>query len=261
MANIRNELREREKELDCLYHLTPLFTSYRGPEEPLLTRIALELTKAMTHPKALDIELKIERANEENRLPANRDLFTTTELNKEDKLALYLRFTNSEDILVSREKYLLISAVELTVAAVHRLRNEAAIKAKNTTLTELLTRLQKEREKDAETIQIKIRTFLFPLLNQLRQIVPDQNQLLLSLIQSELEELTNKGRNFNSLLGILTPREMEICSFVAKGIGSKEISVFLNISSETVERHRCTIRKKLKLNGKAINLQTFLTNL
>lgn len=257
MTDVKNELREREKELDCLYHLTPLFTSYRGAEEPLLKRIILELTKAMAHPEELQIELKTEG----NLISDQTDLFTATGLNKEERLALYLRFPNNKDLLVAREKNLLISVVELSAAAVMRLRNEASIKEKNITLTELLSRLQMERDKDAETIQIKIRTFLFPLINQLRQIVPDQNQNLLSLIQSELEELTDEGRVFSSLLGILTPRELEICSFVAKGIASKEIALSLNISVETVERHRCTIRKKLELNGKGVNLQTHLVNL
>ncbi|QEN05240.1 LuxR family transcriptional regulator [Thiospirochaeta perfilievii] len=259
MTSVESELREREKELDCLYHLSPLFTSYSGAEEPLLKRVTLELSKAMTNPKALDMKLKIVREGEQ--IVGQGNIFTTSRLNKDEKLVLYISFFNNEDILVPREKNLLISAVELSAIAVQRLRNEAAIKGKNATLTELLTRLQNEREKDAETIQVKIQTFLFPLLNQLRQILPDQNQILLSLIQTELENLTNKGSKLNSLLGILTPREMEVCSFVAKGVGSKEIANCLNISPETVERHRCTIRKKLKLNGKAINLQTYLINL
>lgn len=261
MSKIKKELREREKELDCLYHLTPLLTSYSGSEEPLLSRITLELTKAMTDPLSINIDLVLESRMDCNLISDSTDLFTATALNKEERLSLYLRFTNNEDRLDVREKNLLLSVVDLTAAAVQRLRNEASIKEKNTTLTELLTRLQMERDKDAEGLQIKMRTFLFPLLNQLHQSVPDKSKKLISLIQSELEEITNIGRDFNSLLGILTPRELEICSFVAKGIVSKEIADSLNISIETVERHRCTIRKKLEINNKAINLQSYLTTL
>lgn len=259
MSSIEKELKEREKELDCLYDLSPLFTSYSGAEEPLLTRVVLELTNAMTSPDSINMKLHIEN---NNKITTNKKSpYVTARLNNDESLALYITFLNGEDILVTREKNLLHSVIELTATAVQRLRNEADIKTKNSTLTDLLTRLQKEREKDLETIQIKIRTFIFPLINQLKQIIPKKNELLLSLVESELESLTSSGRAFSTLLGVLTPREMEICSFVAKGIGSKDIASSLNISPETVERHRCTIRKKLKINGKTINLKTYLTNL
>ncbi|WP_168203503.1 helix-turn-helix transcriptional regulator [Oceanispirochaeta crateris] len=258
---LANELREREKELDCLYRLTPLFTSYTGMEEPLLRKISIELSKAMTSPESLVIDLKIVPVTETPQELGESDFIAETMLNKEEKLILHLRFTTNQGRLVLREKHLLKSAVELSVAAIQRLRNEAAIKEKNTTLSELLTRLQKERDKDTEAMQVQIRTLIFPLLNQLSQKIPEHNKALVAMIQSELEGFPNGGKNFSPLLSILTPRELEICGFVAKGIGSKEIADFLGISIETVERHRCTIRKKLDLNGKAVNLQTYLINL
>lgn len=260
-CTIAEELKEREKELDCLYRLTPLFTSYNGMENPLLRQISIELTKAMTNPGTLDISLSIVAREEDFPNSDKGDFYTETRLNNEEKLTLLLHFTATKGVLVSREEHLLKSALDLSAAAIQRLRNEASIKEKNTTLTELLTRLQREREKDAESIQVRIRTSIFPLLNQLNQQLREEENSLVSMIQSELEELTQNGRNFNSLVGILTPREMEICSFVVKGISSKVIASSLKISVETVERHRCTIRKKLNLNGTSINLTTYLTNL
>jgi DNA-binding CsgD family transcriptional regulator len=54
---------------------------------------------------------------------------------------------------------------------------------------------------------------------------------------------------------------LQICSMVKRGLSSKEIASFLNISLFTVGRHRHNIRKKLKITKKTVNLNTFMQDL
>jgi len=53
-----------------------------------------------------------------------------------------------------------------------------------------------------------------------------------------------------------TPREVEIASLIKDGKTTKEIGRLLNISTSTVNIYRNSIRCKLNLNNKKINLQT-----
>ncbi len=55
--------------------------------------------------------------------------------------------------------------------------------------------------------------------------------------------------------------EARVAELVASGIPSTEIGDILHISEKTVETHRRTIRKKLGINKKKINLRSFLLSM
>lgn len=55
----------------------------------------------------------------------------------------------------------------------------------------------------------------------------------------------------NDRLGLLTPREQSVLAQIASGKTSKEIGAELGISVRTVEAHRDSISRKLKLRGAA----------
>jgi DNA-binding CsgD family transcriptional regulator len=59
----------------------------------------------------------------------------------------------------------------------------------------------------------------------------------------------------------LTAREKEVCRMVHGGLSSKDISGLLNISPQTVEKHRKNIRKKLGLVDSGATLGTYLSRL
>jgi two-component system response regulator NreC len=54
-----------------------------------------------------------------------------------------------------------------------------------------------------------------------------------------------------NLMGTLTPREVEILKLIAEGYKSREIADYLNISANTVDKHRANIMKKLDLHSAA----------
>jgi len=56
--------------------------------------------------------------------------------------------------------------------------------------------------------------------------------------------------------GALTPREQEILSLIWAGFRTKEIGAQLKISPKTVEAHRASLMKKLRVSNTANLLRT-----
>lgn len=56
----------------------------------------------------------------------------------------------------------------------------------------------------------------------------------------------------------LTPRELEICAMIRRGLRTKEIAGVLSVSPDTVRTQRRSIRRKLGLTGAGKNLAVFL---
>jgi DNA-binding CsgD family transcriptional regulator len=58
-----------------------------------------------------------------------------------------------------------------------------------------------------------------------------------------------------------TPAEIKILGFIKDGVTTKEIARLLGVSARTIDSHRYTIRRKLKLRGKNLNLRSHLLSL
>jgi two-component system response regulator NreC len=61
-------------------------------------------------------------------------------------------------------------------------------------------------------------------------------------------------------VGLLTPREKQICSFLALGFTNREIAQKLSISERTVETHRANLINKLGLKSRAELVQFAIGN-
>lgn len=137
---------------------------------------------------------------------------------------------------------------------------KTALEQKNIALSEIIKQIEIEKDKMKDDIAANVSKLIFPLLAKLktRQV----SRKYVDLLQCHLEELISSfGRKITEKSLKLTPREIEICSMVKGGLTSKEISGLLNISYQTIEKHRKNIRHKLGLSKKNINLTTFLHTL
>jgi len=67
------------------------------------------------------------------------------------------------------------------------------------------------------------------------------------IIQGYLQGI--KNTRSDSLLGVLTPREVEVLKLIGEGYKSREIADYLFISINTVDKHRANIMKKLDLHS------------
>ena len=56
----------------------------------------------------------------------------------------------------------------------------------------------------------------------------------------------------------LTPAELKTCNMIRMGLSTKEIANIRHVSPATVSRQRESIRQKLAIKGRSVNLVTFL---
>jgi DNA-binding CsgD family transcriptional regulator len=57
---------------------------------------------------------------------------------------------------------------------------------------------------------------------------------------------------------VLTPTELRVAAMIKKGLPSLRIADKLCVSLHTIKSHRRNIRKKLKIENSAINLESYL---
>ncbi len=130
----------------------------------------------------------------------------------------------------------------------------------NITLRTLMKSIDHERKELERTIAQKVETVLLPTLEKIESAssAPVRNEFL-SLVRHQLVNLASSGSlERDAGLLRLTPTEMKICLFIQAGSKTKDIAEAMNLSMDTVQTHRKSIRNKLGLKGRDINLYTFL---
>ena len=131
---------------------------------------------------------------------------------------------------------------------------------KNIALKELLEQFQVQKNRTEEDVLKNVSEIVMPLLNKLK--LKGYSRKYIDLLKENLETLTSSfGHRVAEKNFRLTPKEIEISNMVKGGLASKEIADFLNVSNQTVEKHRKNIRKKLAISKKKVNLTSFLQKL
>jgi DNA-binding CsgD family transcriptional regulator len=59
----------------------------------------------------------------------------------------------------------------------------------------------------------------------------------------------------------LTSSELKVANFIRQGKRTREIAALLGISPRTVEAYRLGIRRKMRIQGRKVNLRTFLMSI
>jgi PAS domain S-box-containing protein len=135
-----------------------------------------------------------------------------------------------------------------------------SLEQKNLALREILGQLEVEKRQIREDMVINIRESVFPILDRLAST--EENRLYIDMLRRILRDLADPfGRRLAEESVALTAREKEVCRMVYGGLSSKDISGLLNISLQTVEKHRKNIRKKLGLVASGATLGTYLSRL
>ena len=127
--------------------------------------------------------------------------------------------------------------------------------------------LLRKREADKQIIQEQIlsnvKKLVMPYIEKLKASKMNESQsTFLEVIESNLTEIITP---FSTILSSekfgLTPAELRIADLIKQGKGTKEIAEIINLSPKTVGRHRESIRKKLGIKNRKINLQSRLNSL
>ena len=72
--------------------------------------------------------------------------------------------------------------------------------------------------------------------------------------------LSNEMHGFSNKFSNLTHTEVQVANFVKKGKTTREITKMLNVSTKTIDCHRDSIRKKIGIRNRKINLRSYLVS-
>ncbi len=141
-------------------------------------------------------------------------------------------------------------------------KDQRTLHEKNVALREVLGQLDKEKKIIEEQIQENIIKVVMPLVRSIQDGTRAASEEYINLLADSLEEITSPFINkLQSRFSKLTPREVEICNLIKRGLSSKEIANITNVALDTIHQQRKLIRRKLGLTNTDINLTSYLNSL
>ncbi|MBW1900844.1 MAG: PAS domain S-box protein [Deltaproteobacteria bacterium] len=130
----------------------------------------------------------------------------------------------------------------------------------NTALKVLLKKRDEDKTVLEEKVLFSVKDLIFPYLEKLKMSNMDHRQkTYLNIIESNLNDIVSPFMSLSSYkLHKLTPTEIHVANLVKQGRSTKEIAEIMNLAISTVNSHRDSIRRKLGIKNRKINLRTHL---
>ncbi len=272
-SKIEHSLRERIKELNCLYSAAELIEEHENDIDATMQGIADLLPISWQYPEITTGRVIIKDVQysapnfKTSPWKQSANIFESDE-----KIGLVEVFYLEEMPEIDegpflKEERLLINAIAIRIgsameriSAVRQLEVERkSLQNANITLREILTKVKEEQNEIGKVIQSNVDKSIMPILHELQSEANPTQQKYIELIQEGLEDITSPF--ISKLTGQfmeLTTSEIQICNMIKNGLATKEIAKLRHISHATVNRHRENIRKKLGIKNKKVNLPTFL---
>ena len=273
-------LRERIKELNCLYGISLLSERYSDSIDDLLQNLVNILPPSWQFP-----EITCARIMFNGKTYKSRG-FKVTKWRQSSQISMYNQPVGEVEVLYLeacppedegpflKEERVLIDAVAerigkiaMRISAEQELQEtnkqltveRKALQETNAALRTVLTRIEDEKQSIYKNMQSNVEKILMPILHALTLEVPIMQRKYVDLLRTNLEELSSPFINHLSRRFLsLTPTEIKICNMIRSGLRTKEIAQMQGVSMATVNRHREHIRQKLEITNKEINLMTFL---
>ena len=140
---------------------------------------------------------------------------------------------------------------------------KANLEETNTALRVLLKRREMDKHEFEEQVMYNVKELILPYLDTLKSLTLDERQeAYLNILESNLNDIT---KAFSRRLALefhhLTPSELKVATFIRQGKRSREIASLLGLSLRTIDAYRLSIRRKLRIQNKKVNLRTFLLSI
>jgi DNA-binding NarL/FixJ family response regulator len=273
-------LRERVKELNCLYTISTLQETYFHSAERFLQSVVDCLPGSWQFPEYAcarivygDREYVTEGFSKSKwRMAA--DVFADRKPVGIVEVFYRKVVPTAAEGPFLKEEYALIRAVaervgsvlmhmkaEAELRAAHRAiqREHKALQEANIALRAVLSRLEEDKQEIKASILANIQKIIMPIVFELELEVKGTQRSYVTLLRQSLQDITSPfltqiSRNHMQL----TPVEIAISTMIRNGLSNKEIAQLRSISPATVQRHRENIRRKLCLKNRKINLATYL---
>lgn len=273
-------LRERIKELDCLYTISTLQEMNFHSSDRFLQSVADCLPRSWQFPEYTCARIVygdrkyVTEGFSESKWRMAADIFANGK--PVGVVEVFYRKvvpTDAEGPFL-KEEYALIRAVaervgsvlmhmkaEADLRAAHKAiqREHQALQEANIALRAVLSRLEDEKQEIRASILANIQKIIMPIVFELELEVSGRQRSYVTLLRQSLQEiaspfLTQLSRDHMQL----TPVEIAIGTMIRNGLSTKEIAQLRCISPATVRRHRENIRRKLGLRNRKANLATYL---
>jgi len=279
-SKMERALRERIKELNCLYGITRLAESGPDSLEEFLGRVANILPPSWQYP-----EITCARITFDGTI-YKTDNFKVTKWRQMAPVMLFGEVIGEVEVFYLEERPALyegpflreertlleavaehIGAVAMRLSAERKLQEtnrqltveREALREANTTLRAVLARIEEEKLKIHKDIQANVEKVLMPIVYALLTEVPQPQRKYVELLRDNLMEMSSPFVNqLTEKYRSLTPTEIAICNMIRSGLRSKEIAQMRGVSTATVSRHRERIRRKLAIANTDVNLTTYL---
>lgn len=273
-------LRERIKELDCLYTISTLQEMNFHSSDRFLQSVADCLPRSWQFPEYACARIVyrdrkyVTEGFSESKWRMAADIFADGK--PVGVVEVFYRKvvpTDAEGPFL-KEEYALIRAVaervgsvvmhmkaEADLRAAHKAiqREHQALQEANMALKAILSRLEDDKQEIKASILANIQKIIMPIVFELELEVSGRQRSYVTLLRQSLQEiaspfLTQLYRDHMQL----TPVEIAIGTMIRNGLSNKEIAQLRCISPATVRRHRENIRRKLGLRKRKVNLATYL---
>ncbi len=278
-----HDLKERVKEMDCLYGISKLVEKAHTSLEEIYQGIANLIPASWQFPKITCAQLTVNKQEFktynyiETKWKQSADVFVYDE-HVGSLCVSYIeeKPKSFEGPFLKEERALLNDIAERLGHIIERKRSEKALNEserklrkqnrllqdKNIALREIMNQLIMEKNNLEERVLANADKLIIPLLKKLKNKTSQSEIKYVDLLEEGIKNMTSSfGGEISKIMPKLTPRETEICNMIKNGLSSKEIGRLLNISYRSVETYRNSIRKKLGLINKKVNLTSFLSSL
>lgn len=273
-------LRERIKELNCLYGISQLAERYLHSLNGLLQELVNFLPYSWQYPEVTCARILFEGKT------YTSDRFELTNWRQSARIYMYHEAVGEVSVFyleecppadegpfLKEERALLdtvaeqISTITTRISAEMELEEtnrqlnleRQALQEANIALRILLSRIEQEKQEVGRDVRMNVEKILMPILHALALQLPPAQTKYVEMLQNNLEEITSP---FISRLSVsyhsMTPTEIAICNMIRNGMCTKEIAEVRSVSEATINHHREKIRRKLKITNQDVNLATFL---
>ncbi|HEX2970833.1 MAG TPA: LuxR C-terminal-related transcriptional regulator, partial [Tepidisphaeraceae bacterium] len=280
LSDVESVLRERVKELECLYTISNLRELHFHSMEHFLQGVVDYLPKAWQFPEYACARISHgERQYLSEKFHEGRwRMAAEVRIDGKPVGAVEVFYQKGAPVLVDgpflKEEYALLRVVaERVGSALMHLKVEAdlreahkilrgqhhTLQETNIALRTVLSRLDEEKREIRASILANIQRIIMPIVFELELVVTGRQRSYVTLLRQSLQEiassfLTHLARNHLEL----TPVEIAISTMIRNGLSTKETAQLRCISEATVRRHRENIRRKLGLKNRKANLVTYL---
>ena len=276
-------LRERIKELNCLYGMARLAERFHGSMEDFLKGLVDFLPQSWRYPEIACAQIVFqgttfasERVKDTPWRQSAPIRISGEPVGEVAVLYLEERPEADEGPFLQEERALLEGVAQrigdMAVRIMARqalqesnrqlLAERKALQEANAALRAVLSNIDEEKRRIYETMRQNIEQVVMPLLHTLAAALPQDKRSYLEILKAGIEEIASPFTD--RVLDVyrpLTPAEVHICNLIRNGLTTKEIAVLRGISPATVHRHRERIRRKLGLANQQVHLTTFLQSL